>query len=96
MSNQQLSIHLGLKHFMKAAGGLKSMRRVCERPHKKRKPNHLGPKIISVTTIPSQTQTGSKKYDMPVIELSPNQLLETHLGTLVVVPPTQSQTNPEG
>lgn len=69
---------------------------VCGRPHKKKLANHLGPKFISVTAILSQTQTGSKKYDMPVIELSQNELLETHLGTLAVVPPTQSRTNPEG
>lgn len=33
---------------------------------------------------------------MPVIELSQEQLSETHLGAAALVPPTQSQTNPEG
>lgn len=72
------------------------MRCVCGKTGKKNLSNHLGHKFISVTVILSQTQTRSKKYDMPVIELSQNQLLESHLGILAVVPPTQSRANPEG
>lgn len=45
----------------------------------------------------SKTETRwRKKCDTPVIELSLNQLLETHLGTSAVVPPTQSRAYPEG
>ncbi len=82
---------MGRNILLKAGGDINEM----EGPIKKLA-NHLGPKFISVTVILSPTQTGSKKYDMSVIELSQNQLLETHLGSSPVVPPTQSQTNPEG
>lgn len=37
-----------------------------------------------------ETDFEKKKYDTPVIELSRHQPLESHLGTSVLVPPTQS------
>lgn len=70
VSNQQISFYYGRKYV----GDLKQWHvyvEVCV----KKLASHLRPKFIFVITILSQTQTGSKKYDTSVIELSQNQPL---------------------